>query len=237
MSTLALSGIRAGYGDFQALFDVGLEVRPGEAVGVVGPNGAGKTTLLRVISGMVRPRAGSARFGDADITALPAHALPGLGIAHVPENRRLFPHLTVEENLRVGAYIPAARKRFAANLERVYALFPKMQARRHQLAGTMSGGEQQMCAIGRALMCEPRILLLDEPSAGLAPLVVAQVFELVARIRAEGLTVLIVEQNVAQVLRVVDRAYVLDAGHVVASGSSAELAAEPSIRNAFLGGH
>jgi branched-chain amino acid transport system ATP-binding protein len=237
MSTLALSGIRAGYGDFQALFDVGIEVRPGEAVGVVGPNGAGKTTLLRVISGMVRPRAGTARFGDADITALPAHALPALGIAHVPENRRLFPQLTVEENLRVGAYIPSARKRFAANLERVFTLFPKMQARRHQLAGTMSGGEQQMCAIGRALMCEPRILLLDEPSAGLAPLVVAQVFELVARIRAEGLTVLIVEQNVAQVLRVVDRAYVLDAGHVVAAGSSAELAAEPSIRNAFLGGH
>ena len=236
-ATLRLDGIRAGYGDFQALFDVGLSVSPGEAVGVVGPNGAGKTTLLRVISGMLRPKAGTARFGDADLTALPAHALPAIGIAHVPENRRLFPHLTVEENLKVGAYIPAARKRFAERAAYVFDMFPRLKERRGQLAGTMSGGEQQMCAIGRALMCSPKILLLDEPSAGLAPLVVAQVFALVERIRAEGLTVLIVEQNVAQVLRVVDRAYVLEAGHVVASGSSAELASDPKIRSAFLGGH
>ncbi|WP_424812016.1 ABC transporter ATP-binding protein [Roseococcus sp. YIM B11640] len=236
-STLVLEGIRAGYGDFQALFDVGLQVRPGEAVGVVGPNGAGKTTLLRVISGMLRPKAGTARFGAVDIAATPAHELPAAGIAHVPENRRLFPHLTVEENLRVGAFIPTARKRFAERADYVFNLFPKMAQRRHQLAGTMSGGEQQMCAIGRALMCSPRILLLDEPSAGLAPLVVAQVFELVKRIRDEGLTVLIVEQNVAQVLRVVDRAYVLDAGRVVAEGASAALAADPAIRNSYLGGH
>ncbi|MDB5375859.1 MAG: Amino acid/amide transporter ATP-binding protein 2, family [Rubritepida sp.] len=234
---LVLEGIRAGYGDFQALFDVGLRVSPGEAVGVVGPNGAGKTTLLRVISGMVRPRGGTVRFGDVDIATTPSHALPAVGIAHVPENRRLFPHLTVEENLRVGAFIPAARKRFTERADYVFNLFPKMAQRRHQLAGTMSGGEQQMCAIGRALMCSPRILLLDEPSAGLAPLVVAQVFELVKRIRDEGLTVLIVEQNVAQVLRVVDRAYVLDAGRVVAEGASAELAADPAIRNSYLGGH
>ena len=235
--TLTISGIRAGYGDFQALFDVGLEVRPGEAVGVIGPNGAGKSTLLRVISGMLRPRSGTAHFGATDITATPAHELPALGIAHVPENRRLFPHLTVEENLKVGAFIPSARKRFAERADYVFALFPKMAQRRHQLAGTLSGGEQQMCAIGRALMCSPRILLLDEPSAGLAPMVVAQVFDLVKRIRAEGLTVLIVEQNVAQVLRVVDRAYVLDAGRVVAEGPSAQLAADPAIRNSFLGGH
>jgi branched-chain amino acid transport system ATP-binding protein len=234
--TLSLEGIRAGYGDFQALFDVGLHVDPGEAVGVVGPNGAGKTTLLRVISGMLRPKAGTARFGDADLATLPAHALPALGIAHVPENRRLFPHLTVEENLRVGAYIPSARKRYAERADYVFGMFPRLKERRRQLAGTMSG-EQQMCAIGRALMSSPRILLLDEPSAGLAPLVVAQVFALVERIRAEGLTVLIVEQNVAQVLRVVDRAYVLEAGHVVAAGSSAELASDPKIRSAFLGGH
>jgi len=236
-AVLRLEGIRAGYGDFQALFDVGLTVSPGEAVGVVGPNGAGKTTLLRVISGMLRPKAGTARFGETDIAATPAHVLPAVGIAHVPENRRLFPHLTVEENLKVGAYIPAARKRFAERCAYVYDMFPRLKERRHQLAGTMSGGEQQMCAIGRALMCSPRILLLDEPSAGLAPLVVAQVFELVLRIRGEGLTVLIVEQNVAQVLRVVDRAYVLDAGHVVAEGTSAALAADPAIRSAFLGGH
>jgi len=235
--TLDLSGVHAGYGDFQALFGVGLRVEPGEAVGVVGPNGAGKTTLLRVISGLIRPRAGTLRFGDQDLAAMPAHELPALGIAHVPENRRLFPHLTVEENLRVGAYAKAARAHFAERRDRVYAMFPRMKERRHQLAGTMSGGEQQMCAIGRALMSGPRILLLDEPSAGLAPLVVKQVFDLVARIRAEGLTVLIVEQNVAQVLRVVDRAYVLETGRVSAEGAAADLAADPAIRRSYLGGH
>ena len=236
-ATLELSGIQAGYGDFQALFGVGLRVEPGEAVGVVGPNGAGKTTLLRVISGLIRPRAGTLRYGDRDLTQVPPHELPGLGIAHVPENRRLFPHLTVEENLKVGAFTRAARAHFNARRDHVYELFPKMQQRRHQLAGTMSGGEQQMCAIGRALMSGPRILLLDEPSAGLAPIVVQQVFELVRRIRQEGLTVLIVEQNVAQVLRVVDRAYVLETGRVAAEGRSADLAADPAIRRSYLGGH
>jgi branched-chain amino acid transport system ATP-binding protein len=235
--TLDLSGVHAGYGDFQALFGVGLRVEPGEAVGVVGPNGAGKTTLLRVISGLIRPRAGTLRFGGQDLATLPAHELPGLGIAHVPENRRLFPHLTVEENLRVGAYAKAARAHFAERRDRVYAMFPRMKERRHQLAGTLSGGEQQMCAIGRALMSGPRILLLDEPSAGLAPLVVKAVFDLVARIRQEGLTVLIVEQNVAQVLRVVDRAYVLETGRVSAEGAAADLAADPAIRRSYLGGH
>ncbi|MDN3564673.1 ABC transporter ATP-binding protein [Paeniroseomonas aquatica] len=236
-ASLELNGVHAGYGDFAALFGVGLHVDPGEAVGVVGPNGAGKTTLLRVISGLIRPTAGSLRFDGHDLTTTPAHALPALGIAHVPENRRLFPHLTVEENLKVGAFSPAARPHFIARRDHVYELFPKMKARRHQLAGTMSGGEQQMCAIGRALMCGPRILLLDEPSAGLAPLVVQQVFDLVRRIRQEGLTVLIVEQNVAQVLRVVDRAYVLETGRVAAEGRSAELAADPAIRRSYLGGH
>ena len=235
--TLELSGIQAGYGDFQALFGVSLRVDPGEAVGVVGPNGAGKTTLLRVNSGLIRPRSGSVRFGARDLLAVPPHELPGLGIAHVPENRRLFPHLTVEENLRVGAFTKAARPHFEARRDHVYTLFPRMKERRHQLAGTMSGGEQQMCAIGRALMSGPKILLLDEPSAGLAPLVVQQVFELVRKIRAEGLTVLIVEQNVAQVLRVVDRAYVLETGRVAAEGRSAELAADPAIRRSYLGGH
>ncbi|TCZ62991.1 ABC transporter ATP-binding protein [Roseicella aquatilis] len=236
-ATLELSGIQAGYGDFQALFGVGLRVAPGEAVGVVGPNGAGKTTLLRVISGLIRPRAGTLRYGGLDLTAVPPHALPGLGIAHVPENRRLFPHLTVEENLRVGAFTKPARAQFERRREHVYELFPKMRQRRHQLAGTMSGGEQQMCAIGRALMSGPKLLLLDEPSAGLAPIVVQQVFELVRRIRQEGLTVLIVEQNVAQVLRVVDRAYVLETGRVAAEGRSADLAADPAIRRSYLGGH
>jgi branched-chain amino acid transport system ATP-binding protein len=234
---LELFGIQAGYGDFQALFGIALRVEPGEAVGVVGPNGAGKTTLLRVISGLLRPRAGSLRYGAHDLTQLPAHRLPEIGIAHVPENRRLFPHLTVEENLKMGAFTPSARAHFAARRDRVFELFPRMAQRRHQLAGTMSGGEQQMCAIGRALMCAPKILLLDEPSAGLAPLVVQQVFDLVRRIREDGLTVLIVEQNVSQVLRVVDRAYVLETGRVAAEGKSAELAADPVIRRSYLGMH
>ena len=234
---LTLDGIEAGYGDFQALFGVSLRVEPGEAIGVVGPNGAGKTTLLRVISGLIRPTAGTLRYGGQDLARVPPHDLPALGIAHVPENRRLFPHLTVEENLKVGAFHPAARAHFAERCEKVYGLFPRMRDRRNQLAGTMSGGEQQMCAIGRALMSGPKILLLDEPSAGLAPIVVQQVFELVRRIRQEGLTVLIVEQNVAQVLRVVDRAYVLETGRVAAEGPSAELAADPAIRRSYLGGH
>jgi branched-chain amino acid transport system ATP-binding protein len=236
-SVLELSGLRAGYGDFQALFGIALHVSPGEAVGVVGPNGAGKTTLLRVISGLLRPTAGTLRYGGRDLTSVPPHALPSLGIAHVPENRRLFPHLTVEENLKVGAFAPAARARFAERRDYVFGLFPRLKERRHQVAGTLSGGEQQMCAIGRALMCDPRILLLDEPSAGLAPIVVQQVFALVRRIREEGLTVLIVEQNVAQVLRVVDRAYVLETGRVAAEGASADLAADPAIRRSYLGMH
>ncbi|MBW8270851.1 ABC transporter ATP-binding protein [Caldovatus sp. SYSU G05006] len=236
-ATLELSGIRAGYGDFQALFGVDLRVAPGEAVGVVGPNGAGKTTLLRVISGLLRPTAGTLRYGGHDLTAVAPHELPALGIAHVPENRRLFPHLTVEENLRVGAYARTARAHFAERRDRVFSLFPRLAERRHQLAGTLSGGEQQMCAIGRALMSGPRLLLLDEPSAGLAPIVVQQVFALVRRIREEGLTVLIVEQNVAQVLRVVDRAYVLETGRIAAAGSSAALAADPAIRRSYLGMH
>jgi branched-chain amino acid transport system ATP-binding protein len=236
-ASLELTGIRAGYGDFQALFGIDLRVDPGEAVGVVGPNGAGKTTLLRVISGLLRPSAGTLRFAGQDIAAVPPHTLPSLGIAHVPENRRLFPQLTVEENLKVGAFAPEARAHFRERRDHVFALFPKLGERRHQAAGTLSGGEQQMCAIGRALMCRPRILLLDEPSAGLAPIVVQQVFALVRRIREEGLTVLIVEQNVAQVLRVVDRAYVLETGHVAAQGSAAALAADPAIRRSYLGGH
>jgi branched-chain amino acid transport system ATP-binding protein len=232
---LSLKGIDAGYGTFQALFGVSLEVNAGEAIGVIGPNGAGKTTLMRVISGLIRPTAGQIGMEGVDLLATPAHRILRLGIAHVPENRRLFARMTVEDNLRMGAYIPAARQTFRQRLEFVYDLFPRMKERRSQLAGTMSGGEQQMCAIGRALMSEPRLLLLDEPSAGLAPVVVQQVFALVERIRASGLTVLIVEQNVRQVLRVVDRAYLLEAGTIRASGGSAELLRSSTIREAYLG--
>ena len=232
---LTLNTLDAGYGTFQALFGVSLEVKAGEAIGVIGPNGAGKTTLMRAISGLIKPTAGSLSMEGADLLTTPAHRILELGIAHVPENRRLFPAMTVEDNLRMGAYIPAARAKFRQRLDFVYDLFPRMKERRHQLAGTMSGGEQQMCAIGRALMSEPRLLLLDEPSAGLAPVVVQQVFGLVARIRASGLTVLIVEQNVRQVLKVVDRAYLLEAGSIRASGTSAELAENEQIKEAYLG--
>ena len=232
---LELRSVRAGYGTFQALFDVSLEVRHGEAVGVIGPNGAGKTTLMRVISGLIRPTGGSLVMEGVDLLATPAHRIVELGIAHVPESRRLFPRMTVEDNLRMGGFMPAARPKFARRVEFVYELFPRLRERRRQLAGTMSGGEQQMCAIGRALMSDPKLLLLDEPSAGLAPVIVEQVFDLVKRIRAGGLNVLIVEQNVQQVLRVVDRAYLLKAGSIRAAGTAAELLESQTIREAYLG--
>lgn len=232
---LELRKVDAGYGTFQALFGIDLDVEAGEAVGVVGPNGAGKTTLMRVISGLIRSRGGSITMQGADVLATPAHRIVGLGIAHVPENRRLFPALTVEDNLKMGAFMPKARAKHGQRLAFVFDLFPRLKERRHQFAGTMSGGEQQMCAIGRALMSDPKLLLLDEPSAGLAPVVVQQVFELVKRIRASGLTVLIVEQNVQQVLHVVDRAYLLEAGAIRASGSSVDMLQSDTIKQAYLG--
>jgi branched-chain amino acid transport system ATP-binding protein len=232
---LELTSVDAGYGSFQALFDVSLEIRGGEAVAVIGPNGAGKTTLMRVISGLIRPMHGAITMEGADLAATPAHRIVELGIAHVPENRRLFPRMIVEDNLRMGSFIPAARPKFRENLDFVFGLFPRLHERRRQLAGTLSGGEQQMCAIGRALMSKPKLLLLDEPSAGLAPVIVQQVFALVERLRAAGLTVLIVEQNVRQVLRVVDRGYLLEAGSIRSSGTAAELLDSEVIHEAYLG--
>jgi branched-chain amino acid transport system ATP-binding protein len=232
---LTLIDIAAGYGSFQALFGVSLEVAAGEAVAVIGPNGAGKTTLMRVISGLLPAKSGSVVLEGRALTRLPAHRIVAAGIVHVPENRRLFARLTTEENLRMGAFIPAARRHFAERLAWVYELFPRLRERRHQPAGTMSGGEQQMCAIGRALMSRPKLLLMDEPSAGLAPLVVEQVFDLVRRIRAEGFTVLIVEQNVRQVLDIVDRAYLLESGRIRLSGAAGELARNEDIRRAYIG--
>jgi branched-chain amino acid transport system ATP-binding protein len=232
---LSLAAVSASYGSFQALFGVSLEVPQGEAVGVIGPNGAGKTTLMRVISGLLPMRDGLMIMDGRPVGGLPAHRMVEQGIAHVPENRRLFPRLSVEDNLRIGAFIPQARQRFAEQLDRVYNLFPRLKDRRDQLAGTLSGGEQQMCAIGRALMSGPKLLLMDEPSAGLAPLVVAQVFELVRRIRSEGLTVLIVEQNVQQVLDVVDRAYLLEVGAIKLAGTAAELKDNSFIRKSYMG--
>ena len=232
---LKLEGVSAGYGEFQALFETSLEVRAGEAVAVIGPNGAGKTTLLRVISGIIPVRGGHLSMEGRPLDRVPAHRIIETGIAHVPENRRLFPRLTVEENLKIGAYLPAARGRFAERLEFVYSLFPRLKERSRQLAGTMSGGEQQMCAIGRALMSGPKLLLMDEPSAGLAPVIVQQVFDLVRRIRTEGYTVLIVEQNIQQVLKVVDRAYLLEVGRIKMSGPARDLLENEEVRRAYIG--
>ena len=232
---LSLTSVSAGYGSFQALFGVSLEVPQGEAVGVIGPNGAGKTTLMRVISCLIPLRDGAMTLDGQPVGGLPAHRMVEQGIAHVPENRRLFPRLSVEDNLRIGAFVPQARRRFSEQLDWVYSLFPRLKDRREQAAGTLSGGEQQMCAIGRALMSKPKLLLMDEPSAGLAPLVVAQVFELVHRIRAEGLTVLIVEQNVQQVLDIVDRAYLLEVGSIKLAGTSMEFKDNSFIRKSYMG--
>jgi branched-chain amino acid transport system ATP-binding protein len=232
---LELAGIRAGYGHFTALWDVGLRVNAGEAVAVVGPNGAGKTTLLRVISGVIAPRAGTLVFEGESLTGRPAHEIVAHGIAHVPEGRRLFPALTVADNLKMGAFLPSARRRFAESLERVHALFPVLQERRAQRAGSLSGGEQQMVAIGRALMSRPKLILLDEPSMGLAPVMVLRLFDLVRRVREEGYTILIVEQNVRQVLKLVDRAYLLEVGRIRMEGRAEELSDSDFIRKAYVG--
>ena len=235
MSMLELRKVTAGYGHFTALWDVDLTVASGEAVAVVGPNGAGKTTLMRVISGLIAPRAGELVFEGAALAGRPAHEIVAHGIAHVPEGRRLFPALTVADNLKMGAYLPAARARYAESLERVYTLFPVLAERSTQRAGSMSGGEQQMLAVGRALMSRPKIILLDEPSMGLAPVVVLRLFDLIRRVREEGYTILVVEQNVRQVLKLVDRAYLLEVGRIKLEGRASDLAEHDFIRKAYVG--
>ncbi len=232
---LKVENVSAGYAGFQALFGVSLEVKAGESVAVIGPNGAGKTTLLRAISKLIGVTGGDIAMEGRSLKAVPAHEVIGYGIAQVPENRRLFPRLTVAENLKMGGFLPSARARHDERLAFVYSLFPRMKERSGQLAGTLSGGEQQMCAIGRALMSGPKLLLLDEPSAGLAPVVVQSIFEMLKRICSEGYTVLIVEQNIRQVLKVVDRAYLLETGRIKQSGAAADLLASDEIRKAYLG--
>jgi branched-chain amino acid transport system ATP-binding protein len=232
---LEVRGLSAGYGSFQTLFDISFEVRPGEAVAVIGPNGAGKTTLLRAVSKQIEATRGQLFFKGQDFTRMPAHEVVSLGISHVPEGRRLFPRLSVADNLRMGAFPRSARAHYDKRLAEVHALFPRLKERADQLAGTMSGGEQQMCAIGRAMMSGPQLLLLDEPSAGLAPVMVQSMFELVRQIRSAGYTVLIVEQNIRQVLKVVDRAYLLEAGQLRRSGSADELLASDEVRKVYLG--
>ncbi len=232
---LALAAVTAGYGAFTALWDVSLRVEAREAVAVVGPNGAGKTTLLRAISGLIAPRAGSVVFEGAELAGHPAYDIVAHGIAHVPEGRRLFPLLTVAENLKMGAYLPSARARFRESLERVYGLFPTLAERHRQRAGSLSGGEQQMLAVGRALMSRPKLILLDEPSMGLAPVMVLRLFDLIRRVRGEGYTILVVEQNVRQVLKLVDRAYLLEVGRIKMEGRAADLAEQDFVRKAYVG--
>ncbi len=232
---LELNNLNAGYGSFQALFSVNLEVKDGEAIAVIGPNGAGKTTLLRTISGMLPVQSGNLSMEGTSLKDVPPYRIIDLGIAHVPENRRLFPSMSIEDNLRMGAFTPNARPHYEERLDFIFNLFPRLKERRSQIAGTLSGGEQQMCAIGRALMSSPKLLLMDEPSAGLAPVIVNQVFQLVQQIRDQGLTVLIVEQNIEQVLQIVDRAYLMEVGKIKISGKAGELIQSESLRKAYVG--
>jgi branched-chain amino acid transport system ATP-binding protein len=232
---LRVEQLSFAYGDLRVLWDVDLEVKEGEVVSVLGGNGAGKSTLLRNVSRLLRPEAGSLEFQGADLRRMRPHQVVGLGIVHVPEGRRIFPELTVLENLRMGSYLAAARRDRARNLERVFTLFPRLAERRAQLGGTLSGGEQQMLAIARGLMGNPKLLLLDEPSLGLSPLLTRNIFEVIGTINQQGTTVLLIEQNVYQSLRVSSRAYVLETGRVVLTGTGQELLANAHVKKAYLG--
>jgi branched-chain amino acid transport system ATP-binding protein len=232
---LRLEGVDAFYGDLQALADVSLEVRDGEIMALVGANAAGKSTTLRVISGLVSPRRGRVLLNDADLAGIPAHQRVDRGIVQVPEGRRLFPFMTVAENLLLGAHAERARGERDQTLARVYELFPVLGERRTQLAGSLSGGEQQMCAIGRALMGRPRILMLDEPTLGLAPVLVARIFDTVRTINGQGVTVLLVEQNVRQALTLAHRGCVLESGRLVLEGPARELLGDERLKRAYLG--
>jgi len=232
---LALSEVTAGYGSIPAVRDISIAVGEGEAVGLLGANGAGKSTTLRAISGLVRVSTGTITFLGRDISSLPPYEIAELGIAHVPEGRQVFPELTVKENLEIGAYVPKAKAERSRTLDRVFNIFPVLAERRKQLAGTMSGGEQQMLAVGRGLMMKPRLLMLDEPSLGLAPVITDTTFEKIQEIHAMGTAILLVEQNVARALALVQRAYVLESGKVTIHGSSGELTRNKHVQAAYLG--
>ena len=232
---LEARNLHVGYGDASAVWDVSLDVDAGEIVSVIGPNGAGKTTLINAIAGLLRCRSGELRFDGCDMNCVKAHDYCGHGIALVPEGRRLFVKMSVEENLELGCYLRAARSARTQSLERVYGLFPILRDKRRQPAGELSGGQQQMVAIGRALMARPRVVLFDEPSLGLAPSIVDDIFAIIERVRDDGAAVLLVEQNVLKALDVADRAYVLEQGRIVSAGLPADLLTQPHIREAYLG--
>ena len=232
---LEVRDIDVAYGEVPALREVTLAVNEAESVAVLGANGAGKSTLLRTISGLLRPRRGAVTLDGARLDQLPAYEIAALGIAHVPEGRRVLPDMTVEENLELGAYLPRPKARRQETLAWIYQIFPRLAERRRQRAGTLSGGEQQMLAVGRGLMLRPRILMLDEPSLGLAPIMVDATFEKIAEVRREGIALLLIEQNVQRALTLVDRGYVLEQGRVVLQGTSKELMDNPHVKVAYLG--
>ena len=232
---LRLESVDVFYGDAQALSGVSLEVGRGEIVTLIGANGAGKSTALRTVSGLLHPRRGRVLFGDVRLDTRPAHTVAAAGIGHVPEARRLFANMSVRENLLTGAYRPDLWRRRDESLERVYATFPRLRERQRQLAGTLSGGEQQMCAIGRALMGRPALLMLDEPSLGLAPNIVDQIFDIVREIARQGVTILLVEQNARLALEIADRGYLMETGRIVREGRGQDLLGEAHVRRAYLG--
>jgi branched-chain amino acid transport system ATP-binding protein len=235
MSLLTVEGLSAAYGRVTTLWDVSFTVADGEIVTLIGSNGAGKTTTLRVLSGLLPVRAGHVTFDGHDLSRLRSDQIVELGVVHVPEGRLLWPRMTVEENLILGAYLPKAKAKRTESLERVYGQFPRLRERRAQLAGTLSGGERQMCAIARGLMAMPRLLMLDEPSLGLAPILVAEIFRTILALHEQGITVLLVEQNVHRALEIAQRGYVLELGRVAKSGSGADLLADPHMKSAYLG--
>jgi branched-chain amino acid transport system ATP-binding protein len=232
---MRVNAIDVFYGDLQVLWDVSFEVRPGEIVVLVGANGAGKSTVIKAVSALIKPRKGSVEFDGVRIDQIPAYRVIEHGVVHVPEGRRLFTQMSVEENLIMGSLHGQAKTRRAKTIERVYALFPRLKERKAQLTGTLSGGEQQMVAIGRGLMSLPKIMMFDEPSLGLAPILVSEIFRMIRKVNEEGVTILLVEQNVKQTLSMCHRAYVLENGRIVMEGTGAELLADQKVKEAFLG--
>jgi branched-chain amino acid transport system ATP-binding protein len=235
MIALDATDVSAAYGDTQVLWGISLSVRRGQLVALIGANGAGKTTALKTICGLVRPAAGTLRYEGKPIGGRPVHEIVNLGVTLVPEGRQLFPKMTVEENLRAGAYLARTKSKKDRNLSRVYETFPRLKERRTQLAETMSGGEQQMLAIGRALMQDPALIMFDEPSLGLSPVMVDEIFRVIRGLHADGLTVFLVEQNVHQTLKIADYGYVLENGRIVQEGTGHALEADPKVREAYLG--
>ena len=235
MAMLEIKDIEVYYGMIQAIKGISFEVNEGEVIALIGANGAGKTTILHTITGLLSPKKGSVVFEGQDITKIPAHKIVSLGIAHVPEGRRVFAELTVYENLRMGAYTRKDKEEIAKTLEMVYQRFPRLQERKNQLAGPLSGGEQQMLAMGRALMSHPKIIVMDEPSMGLSPILVNEIFDIIQEVSAGGTTVLLVEQNAKKALSIADRAYVLETGNIVLEGEAEKLMNDDSIKKAYLG--